>query len=91
MHRFIEGQDRAQASFLPASLEDYVDADNTARVIEAFVEALDLSALGFAVEPATTGRPGYHPAPLLKLYIYGYRAPCARRGGNGIICHPQTC
>jgi transposase len=72
MHRFIEGQDRAQASFLPASLEDYVDADNTARVIEAFVEALDLSALGFAVEPAATGRPGYHPAMMLKLYIYGY-------------------
>jgi transposase len=72
MHRFIEGQDRAQASFLPASLEDYVDADNTARVIEAFVEALDLSALDFAVQPAATGRPSYHPAMMLKLYIYGY-------------------
>jgi transposase len=72
MHRFIEGQDRAQASFLPASLEDYVDADNTARVIEVFVEALDLRVLGFAVEPAATGRPGYHPAMMLKLYIYGY-------------------
>ena len=72
MHRFIEGQDRAQASILPASLEDYVDADNTARVIEAFVEALDLSALDFAVQPAATGRPSYHPAMMLKLYIYGY-------------------
>ena len=72
MHRFIEGQDRTQASLLPASLEDYVDADNPARVIEAFVEALDLGALGFAVVPAATGRPSYHPAMLLKLYIYGY-------------------
>jgi hypothetical protein len=63
MHRFIEGQDRVQASFLPASLEDFVDADNPARVTEAFVEALDLGALGFTVAPAATGRPGYlgHP------------------------------
>ena len=58
MHRFIEGADRAQASLLPASLEDYVDADNSVRVIEAFVDALDLDALGFAVIPAATGRPG---------------------------------
>src|SRR5687767_2455411 len=72
MHRFIEGADRAQASLLPASLEDYIDADNPVRVIEAFVDALDLDALGFAVIPAATGRPGYHPAMLLKLYIYGY-------------------
>jgi transposase len=72
MQRFVPGHDRTQASLLPASLEDYVDADNPARVIEAFVEALDLGALGFAVIPASTGRPSYHPAMLLKLYIYGY-------------------
>ena len=72
MQRFVQGDDRTQASLLPASLEDYVDADNPARVIEAFVEALDLGALGFAVVPAATGRPSYHPAMLLKLYIYGY-------------------
>ena len=72
MQRFVQGHDRTQASLLPASLEDYVDADNPARVIEAFVESLDLSALGFAVVPASTGRPSYHPAMLLKLYIYGY-------------------
>jgi transposase len=72
MHRFVQGDDRAQASFLPASLEDYIDADNPARVIDAFVEALDLGAFGFEVVPATTGRPSYHPAILLKLYIYGY-------------------
>jgi transposase len=62
MHRFIEGADRAQASLLPACLEDYIDADNQVRVVEAFVDALDLDALGFAVIPAATGRPGYHPA-----------------------------
>ena len=72
MQRFIQGHDRTQASLLPACLEDYVDADNLARVIEAFVEALDLGALGFAIVPAVTGRPSYHPATLLKLYIYGY-------------------
>ncbi len=72
MHRFVQGEDRAQTSLLPASLEDYVDADNQARIIEAFVEALDLGALGFAIVPAATGRPSYHPATLLKLYIYGY-------------------
>jgi hypothetical protein len=75
MQRFVPGHDRTQASLLPASLEDYIDADNPVRVIEAFVEALDLVALGFAVIPASTGRPSYHPAMLLKLYIYGYCAP----------------
>jgi hypothetical protein len=75
MSRFIEGADRAQASFLPACLEDFVDEDNPARAIDAFVEALDLDALGFQSKPANTGRSGYHPAMLLRLYIYGYRAP----------------
>jgi transposase len=81
MHRFIQGADRAQASLLPASLQDYVDADNRVRVIEAFVDALDLDHLGFAVIPASTGRPGYHPAMLLKLYVYGYlnRVQSSRR------------
>ena len=67
MQRFIQGHDRTQASLLPACLEDYVEADNLARVIEAFVEALDLGALGFSIVPASTGRPSYHPAMLLKL------------------------
>jgi hypothetical protein len=58
--RFIQGEDRAQASLLPASVEDDVDGDNLLRVIEAFVDGLDLDALGFAVIPAATGRPGYH-------------------------------
>lgn len=72
MHRFVQGEDRTQSSLPPAPLEDYVDEDNPARVIDAFVEALDLGALGFSIVPAATGRPIYHPETLLKLYIYGY-------------------
>jgi transposase len=73
MKRFIEGEDRTQVTLLPACLEDYVEAENPVRVVEVFVEGLDLEALGFVgVDPAATGRPAYHPAVLLKLYIYGY-------------------
>jgi len=58
---------------LPESLEDYIDAENPVRVIDVFVDELDLASMGFErASPATTGRPGYHPAVLLKLYIYGY-------------------
>jgi len=73
MQRFIEGVDRGQSTLLPECLEDWVEESNPVRAVDAFVEALDLTELGFKdVEPATTGRPGYHPGPLLKLYIYGY-------------------
>ena len=73
MKRFVEGEDRQQATLLPACLGDYVAPDNPARIIEAFVDELDLAALGFAgVVPAVTGRPSYLPATLLKIYIYGY-------------------
>lgn len=73
MGRFVEAADRDQASFLPARLEDYVSPDNPVRVIDAFVDELDLTALGFArVQPAATGRPGYAPGTMLKLYVYGY-------------------
>ena len=73
MARFVEGADRHQIALLPDCLDDYVDADNPVRVVDAFVDELDLAALGFAgVMPAATGRPGYHPATLLKLYLYGY-------------------
>ena len=73
MGRFVEGADRSQLCFLPECLDDWVAENNPVHVIEAFVEALDLAALGFAgVAPAATGRPAYHPAVLLKLYIYGY-------------------
>lgn len=73
MKRFIEGESRNQATLLPECLDDYIADDNPVRAIEAFIDELDLLVLGFAsVEPATTGRPSYHPADLLKLYLYGY-------------------
>src|SRR5213595_1370160 len=73
MKRFIEGEDRTQVTLLPACLDDYVEAENSVRVVEVFIDGLDLDALGFVgVDPAATGRPAYHPAVLLKLYIYGY-------------------
>jgi transposase len=73
MARFIEGADRRQATLLPESLDDYVDVDNPVRVVDAYVGALDLAELGFdGVAPEVTGRPGYHPATLLKIYLYGY-------------------
>src|ERR1700710_381226 len=73
MKRFIEGEDRQQVTLLPECLDDYLGEDNPVRVVDVFVEELDLQALGFAgVEPAVTGRPSYHPSVLLKLYIYGY-------------------
>ncbi len=73
MKRFIEGLDRGQSTLFPECLGDWVDEDNPVRVIEAFVEALDLGGLGFSrVDPKATGRPSYHPSVLLKLYIYGY-------------------
>ena len=69
----IAGHDRSQLLLLPESVDDYVGPENPVRFIEAFVEGLDLPAAGFArVEPEETGRPGYRPADLLKLYIYGY-------------------
>jgi len=73
MKRFIEESDRTQGFLLPESIDEYVSADNPVRVIEAFVEELDLGALGFdRVQPEATGRPGYHPSTLLKIYLYGY-------------------
>ena len=73
MKRFIEGADRQQVTLMPECLDDYVGEDNPVRIVDAFVNELDLQSLGFdGVDPATTGRPSYHPAVLLKLYIYGY-------------------
>jgi len=73
MKRFVEGDDRTQVTLLPECLDDYIECKNPVRVIEVFVEGLDLRALGFdGVDPLETGRPSYHPAVLLKIYIYGY-------------------
>jgi transposase len=82
MRRFVEGVDRSQTSLFPESLDDWINEDNPVRVIDAFVDALNLRALGFeGVMPEATGRPSYHPAVLLKLYIYGYlnRVQSSRR------------
>ena len=73
MKRFIEGADRTQVTLLPECLDDYIAEDNPIRVVDAYVEELDLQELGFeGAGPAATGRPAYHPAVLLKIYIYGY-------------------
>jgi transposase len=73
MKRFVEGEDRRQGVLLPEFLDDYISEENPVRAIDVFVEALDLGALGFdGVVPETTGRPGYHPGVLLKIYVYGY-------------------
>jgi transposase len=73
MKRFIEGESRTQSTLLPECLDDYIADTNPVRVVDVFVDELNLGKLGFdGVDPAATGRPGYHPAILLKLYIYGY-------------------
>jgi len=73
MKRFIQSTDRTQVTLFPEQLEDYVSEDNPVRIVDAFVEQLDLGKLGFVgIVPMKTGRPAYHPAVLLKLYIYGY-------------------
>jgi transposase len=82
MRRFVEGIDRGQATLFPECLEDWIDENNPVRVIDAFVDKLDLSGLGFdGAAPEATGRPSYHPSILLKLYIYGYlvRVQSSRR------------
>ena len=82
MGRFVEGSDRSQTTLFPECLDDWIDEDNPVRVIDVFVDELDLAALGFnGVDPEATGRPSYHPAVLLKLYIYGYlnRVQSSRR------------
>ena len=81
----IAGFDRSQLLLLPEVIDDYVDPENPVRFIVAFVDGLDLAAAGFArVTPAKTGRPGYAPGDLLKLYIYGgaCRDDGERRGGG---------
>jgi transposase len=72
MSGFIEGENRYQSTLFPERIDDYVDEDSAARVIDVFIDRLDLSGLGFKTEPADTGRPGYNPATLLKIFVYGY-------------------
>ena len=82
MKRFVEGQNRSQLILLPDCLDDYVGEDNPVRIVDAFIDELDLAVLGFAgVVPEATGRPSYHPVTLLKIYLYGYlnRVQSSRR------------
>jgi transposase len=72
MTGFIEGEARNQATLFPERLDDYISEENAVRVIDVFLDSLDLSGLGFKTVPANTGRPAYHPATLLRLFIYGY-------------------
>ena len=78
MSAFVEGIDRSQSTLFPAMLDDYVSEDNLVRAVDAFVEGLDLGKLGFSrVVPLERGRHSYHPATLLKIYIYGYLKSCS--------------
>ena len=82
MKRFVEGTDRSQSTLFPECLEDWIGEDNPVRVVDVFADSLDLYALGFeGVSREASGRPAYHPAMLLKLYIYGYlnRVQSSRR------------
>ena len=82
MKRFVEGIDRGQSTLFPECVEDWISEGNPVRVIDVFVDALDLAEMAFeGVDPAATGRPAYHPSVLLKLYIYGYlnRVQSSRR------------
>ena len=81
MSGYIEGTDRGQTTLFPDRLEDWIGEDNPVRVVDLFVDEIDLAELGFGrTAPALTGRPGYHPSVLLKLFIYGYlnRVPSSR-------------
>ena len=81
MSGFIQGEDRSQATLFPERLDDYVAEDSSVRVIDVFLDDLDLSGLGFKTEPNDTGRPPYHPSTMLKLFVYGYlnRVQSSRR------------
>jgi transposase len=81
MSGFIEGENRYQSTMFPERLDDYVGEDSATRVIDVFIDRLDLSGLGFKTEPADTGRPAYHASTMLKIYVYGYlnRVQSSRR------------
>jgi transposase len=82
MKRFVETEDRRQGVLLPEYLDDWVAEENPARVIDVFVDELDLGVLGFeGVVPEATGRPAYHPGLQLKIYIYGYINRSPQVGG----------
>jgi transposase len=81
MTHFITGESRTQSTLFPEALDDYISEENPVRVVDVFVDSLNLKQLGFNIKPADTGRPAYHPATMLKLFIYGYlnRVQSSRR------------
>lgn len=81
MRGFIEGESRSQSTLFPERLDDYISEDSAVRVIDVFIDDLDISGLGFKTEPNDTGRPAYHPTTMLKIYVYGYlnRVQSSRR------------
>jgi len=94
MKRFVAGTDRKQAALFPECLEDWINEDSPVRVIDAFVDRLDLDELGFdGVVPAKTGRPACHPSVLLKLYVYGYlnRVQSSRRLAREVAATSRSC
>ena len=93
MKRFVKGADRGQSTLFPECLEDWIEEDNPVRVIDVFVDELDLGELGFGgVDPKSTGRPSYHPSALLKLYVYGYlnRVQSSRRLEREAGCNVEV-
>ena len=72
MSGFIEGENRHQSTMFPERIDDYVGEDSVVRVVDVFIDRLDISGLGFKAHAAETGRPGYHPRTMLKIYVYGY-------------------
>ena len=93
MKGFVQGADRQQTTLLPECLDDWVGESNPIRAVDMFVDALELRDLGFdGVDPAATGRPAYHPSPMLKLYIYGYlnRVQSSRRLSSPASARAET-
>src|SRR5213595_2496702 len=93
MKGFVQGVDRQQTTLLPECLDDWVGESNPIRAVDVFVDALELRDLGFdGVDPAATGRPAYHPSPMLKLYIYGYlnRVQSSRRLEREALCNVEV-
>ena len=83
MKRFVEGQNRSQLILLPDCLDDYVGEDNPVRIVDAFIDELDLAVLGFAgVVPEATGRPSYHPVTLLRFTSTAISTACRQAGGS---------
>jgi transposase len=71
MRGFIEGENRHQSTLFPERVDDYVEEDSGVRVVDVFIDRLDISGLGFKADHADTGRPGCHPRTLLKIYVFG--------------------